>query len=294
MTSTMPDSYIEASLTVSREMADAVCNFVIDNITSGLVLEEEDESPVTAITFYVSPDKEPIFRGAFPAYLADVYGSMNQTPPSVQEKVIKNVEWVEEYKRSIQPVRIADDIVVRPHWHERQPNTKYDIMIEPKMAFGTGTHETTRSCLAVIRKHFKPGLRFLDMGTGSGILSILASQLEAAYIKAIDYDVTAVQNCSENFVINGITTPNEVLFGSIEKAERDQPYDFVCANIIKSTILPMLRRLIALTAPGGTLVLSGLLTQDEEEVTQALIEQNQSRFEIVVDNKWLTFVVDRQ
>jgi ribosomal protein L11 methyltransferase len=290
----MPDSYIEARITVLREMADAICNFIIDNITSGLVLEEEDESPVTTITFYVSPDKEPVFRGAFLAYLADVYGSMNQAPPGVQEKSIKNVEWVEEYKRSIQPVRIAEDIVVRPHWHERQPETKYDIMIEPKMAFGTGTHETTRSCLALIRKHFKPGMRFLDLGTGSGILSILASQMGAGYIKAIDYDVTAVQNCRENFVINGITTPGDVLFGSIEKAERDQPYDFVCANIIKSTILPMLRRLILLTAPGGTLVLSGLLTQDEEEVDQALTQENQPKFEKVLDNKWLTYLVEKQ
>lgn len=294
MQAEMPDSYIEARLTVARTMADAVCNFIIDNITSGLVLEEEDESPDTIITFYVAPDKESAFRQGLPTYLSDVYGPLGQPVPKIAEKQIKNVEWVEEYKASIQPVRIADDIVVRPKWHDRQPNTKYDIVIEPKMAFGTGTHETTRSCLAVIRKNFQPGMRFLDMGTGSGILSILAAQMGATYIKAIDYDVTAVQNCQENFQINEIKAPHDILFGSVEKAADDPVYDFVCANIIKSTILPMLRRLIGLTAPTGTLVLSGLLTQDEEEVTQALQGLGHSKFEIVVDNKWLTYVIPRQ
>ncbi|MCM2272439.1 MAG: 50S ribosomal protein L11 methyltransferase [candidate division Zixibacteria bacterium] len=294
MAGTIPENYIEAKLSVSREMADAVCNYIIDNITSGLVLEEEDESTVTAITFYVTPDKESVFRTGLPLYLSDVFGSLNQAPPVVQEKTIKNVEWVEEYKRSIQPVRIAEDIVVRPHWHDRQPETRFDIMIEPKMAFGTGTHETTRSCLAVIRRQFRSGMTFLDVGTGSGILSILAAQMGASRIKAIDYDVAAVNNARENFAINQISAPHEILFGSIERAEHDRPYDFVCANIIKSTILPMLKRLVSLTAPGGRLVLSGLLTQDEAETTQALIDLGQLRFEIVIDNKWLTYVVDRQ
>lgn len=294
MQAAMPDSYLEARVTVAREMADAICNFIIDNITNGLVLEEEDDSPDTTITFYVAPDKESVFHQLMPAYLADVYGTLKQPVPAISEKQIKNVEWVEEYKASIQPVRIAEQIVVRPRWHDRQPNTKYDIIIDPKMAFGTGTHETTRSCLAVILKQFQPGMRFLDMGTGSGILSILASQMGASYIKAIDYDVAAVQNCQENFEINGIGTPNDIMFGSVEKAERDQPYDIVCANIIKSTILPMLRRLINLTAPNGKLILSGLLTQDEEEVTQALREMGHPKFEIVVDNKWLTYLVPRQ
>ncbi len=86
MAGTIPENYIEAKLTVSREMADAVCNYIIDNITSGLVLEEEDESTVTAITFYVTPDKESVFRTGLPLYLSDVFGSLNQAPPVVSGK----------------------------------------------------------------------------------------------------------------------------------------------------------------------------------------------------------------
>lgn len=291
MANTSPEQYIEARLEVPREHADAVCNYIIDNITSGLVLEEEEASPYTGILFYVPDEKAKTYGAPLSEYLTEILGPQTGLVPAVRERMIKNVEWTEEYRKSIQPVRIAGDIVIRPQWHPRQPDTKYDIVIEPRMAFGTGTHETTRSCLTVIRRRLKPGARFLDLGTGSGILSMLASQMGASYIKAIDYDLTAVNNCRENFDINQVDTPHDIQFGSIDKCERDRPYDFVCANIIKSTILPILPRLIRLTVPDGILVLSGMLTQDEREVTAALYENHENKFEILRDDKWLTYTV---
>jgi ribosomal protein L11 methyltransferase len=288
---TTPEQYIEARIEVPRQHADAVCNYVIDNITNGLVLEDEDDSPMTAILFYVPQEKATSYREPLDVYLRAVFESGLTSVPEVRERTIKNVEWTEEYRKSIQPVRIAGDIVIRPPWHPLPPDTAYDILIEPKMAFGTGTHETTRSCLTVIRNRFRPGMRFLDLGTGSGILSILASKMGASFIKSVDYDLAAVNNCKENLEINGVTTPHDVQFGSIDKCERDQVYDFVCANIIKSTILPIIPRLLHLTKQGGFLVLSGLLAQDEEEISSALLTNHESEFEILPDNKWLTFTV---
>lgn len=286
-----PDSYLELKIQIPREHTDAVCNFIVDNITGGMVLEDEEDSPEVGILFYVPEPEGEKHTASLHRYLSDI---MPGRPlPDFRRRAVKNVEWVEQYKASVQAVRIAPDVVVRPTWQPPQPDARYDIVIEPKMAFGTGSHETTRSCLAIIRIRFESGMRLLDLGTGSGILSILASQMGAAYIKAIDYDLTAVQNARENFVLNHVDTPHEILFGSIEKADRDEPYQFVCANIIKSTILPMLPRLLELTAPGGYLVLSGLLQQDEEEVSSALAELGQDHFSILVDNKWLTYTVIR-
>jgi ribosomal protein L11 methyltransferase len=291
---TVPEQYLEVRIEVPREQADAICNYVIDNITNGLVLEDEEASLNTAIIFYVPEDKAQSYQSPLEEYLSEVCSSNNFPKPELRERMIKNVEWTEEYRKSVQPIMIAGDILIRPPWHDPRPEAKYDIVIEPKMAFGTGTHETTRSCLAIIRQRFQAGMRFLDMGTGSGILSILASRMGAQYIRSIDYDLAAVNNCKENFELNKVDTPNDVLFGSIEKCERDEPYDFVCANIIKSTILPIIPRLIRLTKSNGILVLSGLLTQDEGEITAALEEHGQAEFEILPDNKWLTYTVRKR
>lgn len=287
-----PENYLELRIQIPREHTDAVCNFIVDNIAGGMVLEDEEDSPEVGILFYVADSEGDRHKQSLQQYLAAI---MPTGPlPEFRQRSVKNVEWVEQYKASVQAVRIAVDVVVRPTWQPPLADARYDIVLEPKMAFGTGSHETTRSCLAIIRERFRPGMRLLDLGTGSGILSILASQMGATYIKAIDYDLTAVQNARENFDLNKVTTPHEILFGSIEKAERDEPYHFVCANIIKSTILPMLARLCQLTAPGGYLMLSGLLQQDEDEVSAALRDLGQTEFVILVDNKWLTYTVTRR
>ena len=288
-----PEFYTEAKLRVPRRNVDAVCNFIIDNITSGLVLEEEEGSQETGITFYV-PGGEREYRTALIDYLKQVFSDGATAIPEIEERIIKNVEWVEQYKSSVKPIKIGEDIVVRPTWDTSQTEARYEIVIEPKMAFGTGSHETTRSCLKIVRQRFRPGMTFLDLGCGSGILSILASKMGAEFILAIDYDIAAVENCRENFVINEVSTPHEIVFGSIEKCDGHKPFNFVCANIIKSVILPILDRLIDITEAGGLLVLSGLLPPDEAEITARLEELGQSDFTIMPDNQWLSYIIQKR
>jgi ribosomal protein L11 methyltransferase len=293
MTGEKPEFYTEVKLRVPREQADAVCNFIIDNITSGLVLEEEEGSRETGITFYVPGAGDRKYRTDLGNYLEQVL-PQNAVIPEIEERIIKNIEWVEQYKLSVKPIRIGDDIVVRPTWDTTETPARYEIVLEPKMAFGTGSHETTRSCLKIIRQRFRSGMTFLDLGCGSGILSILASKMGAEYILAVDYDVTAVENCRENFALNSVSTPHEIVFGSIEKCEGRRPFDFVCANIIKSVILPVLDRLLDVTLPGGVLVLSGLLPPDEAEITARLEELGQRDFTIMPDNQWLSYIIQRR
>jgi ribosomal protein L11 methyltransferase len=286
-----PGVYIEARLELPRVVADAVCDFIVENISSGLVLEDEEDSDSLGIVFYVRTDAETSYRPGLEEFLKRFIGNGIDGLPTIRERTIRDVEWEENYKQSVRPLLLAGDVGIRPPWAQPVEGARYDLILEPRMAFGTGTHETTRSCVQAIRETFEPGQRFLDLGCGSGILSLLAAKMGASYIKAIDYDLTAVDNCKENFEVNAITTDRDVLFGSVEKAQHDEPYDYVCVNIIKQTILPILPRLKKLTCPGGKLVLSGLMSREEQEICDALDEQDLVNYVIVPDNEWITFVI---
>ena len=291
MAESIPQRYTEARISVPRDYADAVCDFIIENFTSGLVLEEEDGAPETAITFYLPETFEKDYKSILEDYFVAILPEGHEVP-KISEKFIKNVEWVEQYKQSIRPVVISGDVVVRPPWEPPQVEGNFDIIIEPKMAFGTGTHETTRTCLKVVRESVKQGHRFLDLGAGSGILSILAAKLGASYLKAVDYDLAAIDNCVENFALNQVSVAHDIALGSIEQCDTDEPYDVLAANIIKSTILPWVDRLVALTKPGGTLILSGLLESDVPEISHALDRAGQT-YNVLSDNAWQTFVIRR-
>jgi len=285
--------YIEARVDVPSELTDAVCDFIIENITSGLVIEEEEDSDHTGIVFYIPADSDGAFREQLMDYLSNLTSEKMPQVPQLRERVIGDIDWIEKYRESARPVWIGSDIVVRPQWHQLESPVNYDIIVEPRMAFGTGSHETTQICLRMIRDHFRPGMRFLDVGTGSGILSILADKMGASYIKAVDCDVVAIENCRENLKINNVSAVHNVQFGSIENCDGDESYQFVCANIIKSTILPMLPRLLSLTAVSGVLVLSGLLNEDQVEVEDSLRRQDQEDITVHRLGEWVTYVIRR-
>jgi ribosomal protein L11 methyltransferase len=290
--SPVPDRYIEARIEVPNGLVEIVCDFIIEHIASGIVLEEEEDAPRTGIIFYV-PDDNTTFRSELEAFLAGQRETTSNEVPEIKQKQVDSADWLDKYRESIELVRIAEDLIVRPVWIEATDD-RFQLILEPKMAFGTGSHATTRSCLRVIRERFRSGMRFLDMGCGSGVLSLLADQMGATYIKAVDYDLAAVANCRENFEINRVNAKHEIIAGSIEKCRGDEPYAFVSANIIRSTILAMLDDLLTVTQPGGVLVLSGLLEIDDAPVLEALAEREQHEVEVIKDEQWYTLVVRKR
>ncbi len=281
--------YIETRLQVPRNLADSVGDFITEHIAAGLVLEEEEDSPVTGIIFYV-PEDDTQSRERLTEFLEGLVGNDLSEIPEIVQRSVGNASWVEKYRESIRPVTIGEDVAVRPTWCE-PTGLQYEIVIDPNMAFGTGSHATTKGSLLGVRNAFKEGMSFMDMGTGSGVLAVLADKMGASRIKAIDYDIVAIENCRENFELNKVRASHEILLGSIEKCDGDDPYDFVCANIIRSTILSMLDRLIALTRRGGVLVLSGLLELDEPAISEALQKYGQADFDIFREEGWLTYTL---
>ncbi len=285
--------YVEYSIEVPKSLSDAICNFIVENISSGMVLEEEEDTQSIVIKFY-SDNEEKNYQEMLKDYISQIVDNPNEIIESIRKSKVQSISWEEEYKKSVKPLHIDGDILIKPTWDKNEYEATYQIIIEPKMAFGTGSHETTRSCLKIVKEYFEPDSRFLDFGCGSGILSVLADKMNAGYIKAIDYDIISVENSIENFRINDLTTPNDVLHGSLELCNDDEQYNFICANIIRSTIIQYLKQLLELTIPSGILVLSGLLNNDEPEIIEALDKYHTTDYKIQRDNEWSSFIIFKE
>jgi ribosomal protein L11 methyltransferase len=286
-------NYIEVSLSVPRNIHDAICNFIIENYSRGLVLEEEEKSDKVGIKFHVPESGGYGFRKELTEYINRIKQNQLFDSSDISTRIIRNIEWVEAYRQSVK-VTVVDNVFIRPPWLSGDYPDKLEIIIEPKMAFGTGTHETTRLCIREILKYFKPGQTFFDLGCGSGILSILAAKLGANVVKGVDIELMAIQNAEENIKINNVGNNMQVELGSIEKAAGDPPYDFLVANLIKSTILQLYDKINDAVKPGGIIVLSGLLIDDEKETIAMLREFGVLKYNINKNGQWVAIRVDKK
>lgn len=182
---------------------------------------------------------------------------------------IPGQNWNEIWESNFQPVIVNDFCAVRADFHAPVPEVKWELVINPKMAFGTGHHETTWQCMAAMEQLPIEGARLFDFGCGTGILAILASKLGASEIEAIDIEEESYRNTVENCEANGVSNV-VVRCGTIEVAE-GTAFDGVLANINRHVILDALPRLAGMTRPGGWLLVSGILLSDEKTVTDAAL-----------------------
>ncbi|HLM58422.1 MAG TPA: 50S ribosomal protein L11 methyltransferase [Pyrinomonadaceae bacterium] len=222
--------------------------------------------------------------------LRDALGIYGLTSAAVRGLALREVEerdWLAEWKKNWKPVETGR-FVVAPPWSEvEEPEGRVVIRVEPGMAFGTGTHETTRLCLAAIEKHFRGG-SFLDVGTGTGILAIAAARLDGrARVEACDTDPLAVEVARENARLNGVADSINFWVGSVGEATRSA--DLVCANLTADVILPLLPSLIGATC--GRLVLSGILDAQAEAVLARLRELGAAGCEVTADGEWVAIAV---
>lgn len=185
---------------------------------------------------------------------------------SIEE--VQEQNWNESWEQTIQPQRIGT-FFVKPTWSRQQPG-KDDILLEidPKMAFGTGYHATTRLMLNSIQKMAISGKSVLDAGTGTGILAIAAVKLGASKALGFDTDIWSKQNAEENILINGVKDMVEIRHGSIKTVQPAEMFDITLANINRNEILDILHELVNHTSIGGSITLSGLLMEDFERIDQ--------------------------
>jgi len=195
--------------------------------------------------------------------------------PRVAVRDVAEEDWAESWKEHFHVERYGERIVVVPSWRAFEP-VPGDVVLklDPGMAFGTGQHETTRMCLEAIERHVRPGMRVLDAGCGSGILSIAAALLGAREVRAVDIDPNCVRVTAANARANGADAIVRAAEGSPGSAwpfpEPAAGFDVVVANIIARVIIEIAAPLVAALAPGGRLIVSGVIGERERETCAAL------------------------
>ena len=188
---------------------------------------------------------------------------------ALEMQSVADEDWSENWKKYYKPFRIGTHLVVKPTWEPYAPEPD-DLMIEldPGMAFGTGTHETTNLCMQLLEKHLSDGMRVMDVGTGSGILAIAAAKLGAKDVLAIDIDPDAVKVARENVVLNKADGRVRVVKGDLVKGEA-MPCELAVANIVADAICMLAGPLTRHLVRGGLLICSGIIREREQDVLAA-------------------------
>jgi len=206
-------------------------------------------------------------------------------------ELIPDEDWNETWKKGFTPLDVGNRFTILPPW-EAKKSGRINIIIDPAMAFGTGHHETTRSCIILIEKYCEDSgkNRFLDLGTGTGLLAIAASNLGYRDIVGIDTDPLAVDAALINIGIND--AKNIVIReGSIPDAGTG--YDFIAANLISGVLVLLASGISASLSNPGMAVLSGILVGQEDEVIKAMEDAGLSYKDRLIDGKWISLVVER-
>lgn len=297
MTIDTPQSAIRDSgwwlltVTVSRDMEEIASTLLFESGSTGIVTLREEEDCLTLGAYFESRIDPGDVKQALEAQFA-----RQGQQQSLAEFSVANVpdqDWMQKWKEGFEAVNVGERFIVSPSWKLPEDNQgRIVIQIDPGMAFGTGTHETTRLCLEAIERFWKGG-SLLDVGTGTGILAIAAARLEPdSRVFAIDVDPQAVEVARENVAINGVSDSIELSEAQpLDLAGRG--FDVVVANLTAEVIVDLTRDLANCLAGNGLLILSGILTEYEGDVERALTADAFSVIDRREAGEWCALVARR-
>ncbi|HSR74692.1 MAG TPA: 50S ribosomal protein L11 methyltransferase [Sulfurovum sp.] len=272
----MQDKYYELTVTLDDTFVDFIADFISNIYGEGLELDEgkiivRSESDLTFV-------KDALVS------LAGTLGDAIKMDYKMEEK--ENIDWIKSYQDSIQPIE-AGKFYIFPSWYEPKKDF-INIKIDPALAFGSGHHATTFSCLQAISEYVKPGLSVIDVGCGSGILGLACKKL-GANVELCDTDPLSVESCKENFALNE-ESYDKLWEGSIDKAE--STYDVVIANIIADVLRFIAKDLKSACKENGLLILSGILDKKEDMVAESFKEL--TLVKRTLKDEWVTLVYKKE
>lgn len=294
--------WIELSTSVEPEAVDAVCELfgrlghggvAIDQpLSDGPDLERaqpDGSRPVTVKT-YLPEDGDVEARIARVEEGLWHLSQLRHIEP-LQVARLAEQDWAEAWKEFFFVHRIGERLIVKPSWREYLPGAgEVVVELDPGMAFGTGLHPTTRTCMLACERYVREGMRVLDVGTGSGILAIAAAGLGAASVLAVDVDGVAVEAARKNVAMNRLEHRVLVQPGSLDGVEVGSRFDLITANLIAGVLVDLAAGFGPLLTPGGHLVVSGIIDQREEWVRAALEAVGLQVLETLSEGDWRTMV----
>jgi len=300
-------NWLEVSLEVDGEMAEAIAEVLARFAPNGVVIESLALEQISygvarsvgalRVCAYLEMDvqieetRQRLIEALW--YL----GRIREVPePSFQ--VIDEVDWTAAWKQHYKPVPIGKRLIIVPAWLESPDASRISIRIDPGMAFGTGTHPTTQLCLELLESYTPQGGNILDIGCGSGILSIAALKLGAARAFGVDVETESVQASNENAIVNDVAGQLEVALGSVDEIKAGvfdiQQTPLVIANILAHILMRLLDAGMGnLLMPEGVLLLSGILDEQMPDMQAKLTEHNLRIIEQRQIEDWVALAVSR-
>lgn len=313
----------EIVLKVDNVMADAAMGILTEKGIDGLVVEDEsilddlsrdssrwdyvDESLIsvekgkTVFKGYVGQDKDlDLLLSDLRVSLEAAIKQHGQGKFELNAEPLKNRDWNEEWKKYFKPIKAGKRIVIKPSWEsidEEDAILSEDslvIELDPGLAFGTGTHETTRMCLEYAEKYVENGMKVYDIGCGSGILALAAAKLGASDVLGIDMDADAVKAAKENAIKNKVEETVKIMHGDLLD-DLDSPADLLIANIIFDVVLNLLEAGAPYVKKSGLFIASGILEDKTEKMIEAV--DKSEYFDLVerkTENGWTAVVLKRR
>lgn len=309
----------EISIHTTNEAIEPISNILHEAGASGVVIEDpfeltkEREDQFGEI-YQLNPDDYPEEGVIIKAYLP-VNSFLGETVDAIKESIndlilheidlglnrvtiseVNEEEWATAWKKYYNPVKISEKFTIVPTWEIYEPVSSDELIIEldPGMAFGTGTHPTTVMCIQALEKTVRPGDRVIDVGTGSGVLSIAAAMLGAEDVRAYDLDEVAVTSAKLNIKLNKVNESVVVSQNNLLDSVEENSADVIVANILAEVILRFTNDVARVVKPGGSFIASGIIQPKKDLVKDALIDSGFEIVETILMEDWVAIIAKRK
>jgi ribosomal protein L11 methyltransferase len=284
----VPKAWFEVSVEVPRSCSEAVANFLIENGSPGLQLEESNDTAVLTAYFTHAPVIDSLRQ-----FSVAIGAAPSERVLQVRVRTIAEEDWADNWKRHFNPQCIGARLYVCPSWDCAPPAGRVAVIIDPGMAFGTGQHASTRGCLELLEHavETQPVRRALDVGTGSGLLAIALAKLGVGEVWATDIDPAACAIATANAGLNGVRTQLHIA-STFESTWG--PFDLITANLFANILQELAPQLTRMLSPKGIVICSGLLVEDEQRVRTAYESLSCKLWERREEDSWVTLALRRR